>query len=96
MTYRMIRQLWNTNTQVIVSRDADLTENSMYISMKFGTGVRVFCWEVGVFNRSGFRSVSCKPTVVILDTPIEERERKIPIDLGGPKVKVILTFSIYI
>ena len=32
----------------------------MYISMKFETGVRVFFWEVGVFNRSCFCSVSCK------------------------------------
>ena len=32
----------------------------MYISMKFGTGVHVFCWEVGVFNRSSFQSVSYK------------------------------------
>ena len=32
----------------------------MYISMKFGMGVHVFCWEAGVFNRSCFRSVSCK------------------------------------
>ena len=31
----------------------------MYISMKFRTGVHVFCWEVGVFNRSCFQSVSC-------------------------------------
>ena len=30
----------------------------MYISMKFITGVHVFCWEVGVFNRSSFQSVS--------------------------------------
>ena len=29
----------------------------MYISIKFGTGVHVFCWEVGVFNRSSFQSV---------------------------------------
>ena len=36
MTFRMIMQLWNTNTPAIVSRDADLTENYMYISMKFG------------------------------------------------------------
>ena len=36
MTFRMIVQLWNTNTPAIVSRDADLTENYMYISMKFG------------------------------------------------------------
>ena len=35
MTFRMIVQLWNTNTTAIVSRDADLTENYMYISMKF-------------------------------------------------------------
>ena len=56
----MIVQLWNTNTAAIVSHDADLTENYMYISMKFGTGVHVFCWEVGLFNHSCFRSVSCK------------------------------------
>ena len=31
----MIVQLWNTNTPAIVSRDADPTENYMYISMKF-------------------------------------------------------------
>ena len=60
MTFRMIAQLWNTNTLAIVSCDADLTENYMYISMKFRTGVHVFCWEVGVFNRSCFQSVSCK------------------------------------
>ena len=59
MTFRMIVQLLNTNTPAIVSCDADQTEN-MYISMKFGTGVHVFCWEVGVFNRSSFQSVSCK------------------------------------
>ena len=35
----------------------------MYISMKFGTGVHVFCWEVGVFNRSCFHSVCCKKRV---------------------------------
>ena len=35
MMFRMIEQLWNTNTLAIVSRDADLTENYMYISMKF-------------------------------------------------------------
>ena len=29
--FRVIKQLWNTNTP----RDADLTENYMYISMKF-------------------------------------------------------------
>ena len=50
MTFRMIAQLRNTNTPAIVSCDADLTENYMYISMKFRTGVHVFCWEVGVFN----------------------------------------------
>ena len=60
MTFRMIVQLWNTNTSAFVSCDADLTENYMYISMKFGTGVHVFCWEVGVFNRSSFQSVSYK------------------------------------
>ena len=60
MTFRMIVQLWNTNTSAFVSCDADLTENYMYISMKFGTGVHVFCWEVGVFNRSFFQSVSYK------------------------------------
>ena len=27
MMFRMIVQLWNTNTLAIVSRDADLTEN---------------------------------------------------------------------
>ena len=54
------RNLWNTNTPAIVSCDADLTENYMYISMKFRTGVHVFSWEVGVFNRSCFQSVSCK------------------------------------
>ena len=58
--FRMIVQLWNTNTSAFVSCDADLTENYMYISMKFGTGVHVFCWEVGVFNRSSFQSVSYK------------------------------------
>ena len=58
MTFRMIVQLWNTNTSAFVSCDADLTENYMYISMKFGTGVHVFCWEVGVFNRSSFQSVN--------------------------------------
>ena len=63
MTFRMIMQLWNTNTPAIVSRDADLTENYMFISMKFGTGVHVFCWEVGIFNSSCFRSVSCKSRV---------------------------------
>ena len=60
MTFRMITQLWNTNTSAFVSCDDDLTENYMYISMKFGTGVHVFCWEVGVFNRSSFQSVSYK------------------------------------
>ena len=66
MTFRVIAQLWNTNTPVIVSRDADLTENYMYISMKFRTGVHVFCWEVGVFNRSCFQSVSCKMRAFLL------------------------------
>ena len=33
MTFRMIAQLWNTNTPAIVSCDADLTENYMYISI---------------------------------------------------------------
>ena len=50
MTFRMIMQLWTTNIPAIVSRDADLTENYMYISMKFRTGVHVFCSEVGVFT----------------------------------------------
>ena len=62
MMFCMIVQLWNTNTSAFVSCDADLTENYMYISMKFGTGVHVFCWEVGVFNRSSFQSVSYKGT----------------------------------
>ena len=62
----MIVQLWNTNTSAFVSCDADLTENYMYISMKFGTGVHVFCWEVGVFNRSSFQSVSCKYLIRVL------------------------------
>ena len=57
--------LLNTNTPAIVSCDADLTENYMYISMKFRTGVNVFCWEVGVFNRSCFQSVSCKGDINI-------------------------------
>ena len=48
MTFRMIAQLWNTNTPAIVSCDADLTENYVYISMKFRTGVHVFCWEVAM------------------------------------------------
>ena len=46
-------------TPAIVSYDADLTENYMYISTKFRTGVHVFSWEVGVFNRLCFQSVSC-------------------------------------
>ena len=33
--FRMIEQLWNTNTPAFISRYADLTENYMYISMKF-------------------------------------------------------------
>ena len=41
--FGLVVQLENTNTPVIVSRDADLTENYMYISKKFGTGVYVFC-----------------------------------------------------
>ena len=40
--------------------------NSMYISIKFGTGVHVFCWKIGIFNRSCFCSVSCKWLMVIL------------------------------
>ena len=60
MMFRMIAQLWNTNTPAIVSCDTDLTENYMYISIKFRTGVHVFCWEIGVFNRSSFQSVSYK------------------------------------
>ena len=40
-------QLWNTYTSAIVSRDANMTENSIYISMKFGIEVHVFCWVVG-------------------------------------------------
>ena len=40
----------------------------MYISMKFGTGVHVFCWEVGVFNRSCFRSVSCNYHISLKNT----------------------------
>ena len=67
MTFRMIVQLWNTNTSVFVSCDADLTENYMYISMKFGMGVHVFCWEVGVFNRSSFQSVSYKNSICLLN-----------------------------
>ena len=59
MTFRVIAQLWNSNTPAIISCDADLTENYMYISMKFRTGVHVFCWEVDVFNRSCFQSDSC-------------------------------------
>ena len=66
MTFRMIVQLWNTNTPAFVSCDADQTENYMYISMKFGTGVHVFCWEVGVFNRSSFPSVSCKSSSILM------------------------------
>ena len=72
----MIAQLWNTNTSAFVSCDADLTENYMYISMKFGTGVHVFCWEVGVFNRSSFQSVSYNNEIQILlyDFQILENE----------------------
>ena len=54
------------NTLVIVSRDADLTENYVYILMKFRTGVHVFCSEVGVFNRSCFQSVSCNQSFRVL------------------------------
>ena len=46
MTFRMIVQLWNTNTSAFVSCDADLAENYMYISMKFGTGVHVFAGKL--------------------------------------------------
>ena len=35
MTFCMIVQLWNTITPAIVSRDADLTENSIFISISF-------------------------------------------------------------
>ena len=35
MMFRMIEQLWNTNTLAIVSPDPDLTEIYMYFSMKF-------------------------------------------------------------
>ena len=42
MTFSMIAQLWNTNTPAIFSCDTDLTENYIYISMKFRTGVHVF------------------------------------------------------
>ena len=66
MTFHMIVQLWDTNTPACVSCDTDLTENYMKISMKFGTGVRVFYWEVGVFNRSSFQSVSYKSLVILL------------------------------
>ena len=62
----MIAQLWNTNTPAFVSCDADQTEIYMYISMKFRKGVHVFCWEVGVFNRSPFQSVSYKSCVFIV------------------------------
>ena len=76
----MIVQLWNTNTSAFVSCDADLTENYMYISMKFGTGVHVFCWEVGVFYRSAFQSVSYKGKKVlhlklkVLRVPTKQRD----------------------
>ena len=61
MTFCMIAQLWNSNTPVIVSCDAEQTEKYMYISMKFRTGVHQFGWEVGVFNRSSsFQLVSYK------------------------------------
>ena len=80
MTFCMIVQLGNTNTPAIVSRDADLTENYMYISKKFRTGVHVFCWEVGVFNRSSFQSVSYKKEITVAEfnypseTPIQTRQ----------------------
>ena len=70
MTFRMIAQLWNTNTPAIVSCDADLTENYMKISMKFRTGVHVFSWEVGVFNRSFFQSVSCNKSWECICCPV--------------------------
>ena len=72
MTFRMIVQLWNTNTPVFVSCDADQTENYMYISIKFGTGVHVFCSEVGVFNRSSFQSVSCKH--IFIHSPVAQNQ----------------------
>ena len=55
LKYRGLRRWWSCNSGIpippaFVSCDADLTEKYMYISMKFGTGVHVFCWEVGVFN----------------------------------------------
>ena len=68
MTFCMIVQLWNTNTPAIVSREVELTENYTYISMKFGTGVHVFCWEVSVFNRSCFCSVSCNSSFLCVCT----------------------------
>ena len=76
----MIVQLWNTNTSAFVSCDADLTENYMYISMKFGTGVHVFCWEVGVFNRSSFQSVSYNthPSTAVDSKQCEGRNGKVP------------------
>ena len=83
MTFRMIVQLWNTNTSAFVSCDADLTENYMYISMKFGTGVHVFCWEVGVFNRSSFQSVSYKKanrTFVLRSVDHSENKRDVKVD----------------
>ena len=65
MTCRMSVQLWNTNTQrlfhvTLTRQRTTIVHVMMYISIKFGTGVHVFCWEVGVFNRSSFQSVSCK------------------------------------
>ena len=57
MTFRMIVQLWNTNTPAIVSRDADLTAAWCFNEF-YNMGVRVFCLEV-VFNCSCFRSVCC-------------------------------------
>ena len=81
MTFRMIAQLWNTNTSAFVSCDADLTENYMYISMKFRTGVHVFCWEVGVFNRSSFQSVrynTCVHKQLSKFTPMKMRNSQTP------------------
>ena len=46
MMFCLIVQLWNTNTQAIVSYGADLTENYMFISMKFRTGVHVFAGKL--------------------------------------------------
>ena len=37
-----------------------IPKNIIKVKMKFRTGVHAFCWEVGVFIRSCFQSVSCK------------------------------------